>query len=238
MSTLFNQLYFVFICCVSFSISCQSRGNSISSEFLLWSVAMMLFDRIGFVSFQLLCMLFDHFCVSFSWSVTQCPHLQSLLDILSVDLNQQSVVCIIRLFVRVNSIVFVYFSKRKVWKFFVAVFFLSCLTVNLLSRKGIRPALKSSSFNPVWQACFTFVSMHVLALDQAPQLGRKLTNVKTGAAEPGDMPFMSPIPFSSPSLFSLLLAGGVLAQETFLVSRPRRLREAKRAMGTREIQVS
>ena len=30
------------------------------------------------------------------------------------DLNQQSVVCIIRLLVRVNSIVFVYFSKRKV----------------------------------------------------------------------------------------------------------------------------
>ena len=30
------------------------------------------------------------------------------------DLNQQSVVCIIRLFVCVNSIVFVYFSKRKV----------------------------------------------------------------------------------------------------------------------------
>ena len=35
------------------------------------------------------------------------------------------------------------------------------------------------------------------------------------------MPFMSPIPFSCPSPFSLLLAGGALA------------REAKRAMGTR-----
>ena len=112
---LIRSVVFRFHLLCLFSISCQSRGNSISSEFLLWSVAMMLFDRIGFVSFQLLCMLFDHFCVSFSWSVTQCPHLQSLLDILSVAsilISNQLCVSFDYLYVLIRSFLFTFPSVK------------------------------------------------------------------------------------------------------------------------------
>ena len=159
----------------------MSPFRSVVSRGVIRSVLSFFYDQLQWCYSTRLPLFHFSFCTCYS--ITFVSHsighpMSSLAkslrySISRLDLNQQSAVCIIRLSVRVNLIVCVYFSKRKVWKFFVSVYFLSCLMVNVLSRKGIRPALKSSSFNPVWQACFNFVSAAEQEIDERENGGRR-----------------------------------------------------------------